>query len=407
MNSKYINRSIESTLKKAFSEFPAVVLTGPRQAGKTTVLKRLFGGQCNYVSLETPDMRAAATGDPRGFLRLNPPPVIIDEAQHCPDLLSYIKEMIDARRHQAGQFLLTGSQNLLLSEKISESLAGRAAILRLLPLSRRESEARPDLPLAWDREIGPRSSSSALLGDTWTFLIRGGYPELHAQPDREFNLWHNSYLQTYLERDVRTIRQIGDLVEYQSFLRSLAARSGQLLNLTDIARDLGVAVNTIKSWLSVLEATYQVVVVRPYFANIGKRLVKMPKVYFTDTGMLCHLVGLRDPVHAAAGPMGGAILETAVLSEIMKALTHKGITPLVYFWRTQAGTEVDFITETGPELIPVEVKLSATPRSSMASSLKVFLNDFKGFANRGFVVHSGDTVLPLGPGVTALPFNQL
>ena len=161
---------------------------------------------------------------------------------------------------------------------------------------------------------------------------------------------------------MRTLRQVGDLTQYQNFLRLLAARSAQLLNLTDVARDLGVTVNTIKAWLSVLEATYQVIVLRPYFANVGKRLVKTPKVYFSDVGTLCYLAGLKDPEHAAAGPMGGAIMETAVLSEIVRALTHRGIDPRVFFWRTVAGTEVDFVVETGGQLVPIEVKLSATPR---------------------------------------------
>jgi len=177
--------------------------------------------------------------------------------------------------------------------------------------------------------------------------------------------------------------------------------------LTDVARDLGVAVNTAKAWLSVLEATYQVIVLRPYFANVGKRLVKTPKVYFTDVGILCYLAGLKDPNHAASGPMGGAILETAVLSEIVKALTHRGIDPQVYFWRTMAGTEVDFVVVTGGGLVPIEVKLSATPRPAMASAIKTFQKDFGDKALPGYVVHPGDMMLPLGPGVTALPFALL
>jgi len=185
-------------------------------------------------------------------------------------------------------------------------------------------------------------------------------------------LWHASYLQTYLERDVRSLRQIGDLTLFQSFLRALAARSGQLLNLTELARDLGAAVNTAKAWLSVLEATFQILVLRPYFANIGKRLVKTPKVYFTDTGMLCYLTGLRDAEHAALSPMNGVIFETAVLLEIVKTLWHRGEEPQVYFWRTSAGMEVDILVETRGRLIPIEVKLSATPRPAMAAGIMAF-----------------------------------
>ena len=187
----------------------------------------------------------------------------------------------------------------------------------------------------------------------------------------------------------------------------LAARSAQLVNLTDVSRDLGVAVNTIKAWLSVLEATYQVIVLRPYFANVGKRLVKTPKVYFTDIGTLCYLVGLKDPAHAASGPMGSAIMKTAVLSEIFKTLTHQGIDPQIYFWRTLAGTEVDFVVETAARLVAIEVKLSATPRPAMAAAIKTFQRDMKNVAMHGYVVHPGDIHLPLGPGVTALPFADL
>lgn len=407
MAGRYIKRSLETVLKRAASEFPAVVLTGPRQSGKTTVLKHLFSETCRYVSLEPPDVRAAAEEDPRGFLEMYPPPLILDEVQYAPDLLPYVKERIDAHRDRAGQYLLTGSQNILLVEKITESLAGRAAMLRLLPLSRREAEGRPQASLPWESGESSGAEGERSFRTIWHDFLRGGYPELVANPGRDITLWHAGYVQTYLERDVRTIRQVGDLSQFRSFLRALAARTAQLLSLTDLARDLGIAVNTVKAWLSVLEATYQVIVLRPYFANVGKRLVKTPKVYFTDVGTLCYLTGLRDPEHAASGPMGGAILETAVLAEIVKTLTHRGVDPQVYFWRTAAGTEVDFVMETAGRLVPVEVKLSATPRPGMASSIRTFREDFGEKAMPGYVVHPGDVRLPLGSNVTALPFADL
>jgi uncharacterized protein len=407
MGPSYIKRSLETVLLRAASEFPAIVLTGPRQSGKTTLLKTLFSETYGYVSLEPPDVRAAAAEDPRTFLEMHPSPVIFDEVQYAPDLLPYVKERIDAHRDRAGQYLLTGSQNLLLGEKISESLAGRAAVLRLLPLSRREAEGRPQEPFPWEDDRLKSEESGLSFRDIWKGFLRGNYPELVANPERDINLWHSSYVQTYLERDVRTLRQVGDLTQFQNFLRALAARTAQLFSMTDLARDIGVSVNTVKAWLSVLEATYQVIVLRPYFANVGKRLVKSPKVYFTDVGILCYLSGLKDPEHAASGPMGGPIMETAVLSEIVKTITNRGREPRVYFWRTSAGTEVDIVVETGGKLVPIEVKLSATPRPAMAFSIQSFRKDFGDKAMPGYVVHPGDVRLPLGPNATALPFSEL
>jgi len=403
----YIKRSMEIPLKQAVREFPVIVMTGPRQSGKTTILKHLFGKDYRYVSLEPPDVRSAAISDPRGFLDINPPPVIFDEIQYTPELLPYIKEAVDEDRGRRGAFLLSGSQNILLAERTTETLAGRTAVLKLMPLTQRETLGRPASLFPWEPGYHvPRKKLPTGL-DLWEVFIRGWYPEPVSEPDRDISLWHASYMQTYLERDVRTLRQVGDLTLFQAFLRTLAARSAQLINLTDIARDLGVAVNTIKAWLSVLEATYQVIILRPYHANIGKRLVKTPKVFFADAGTLCNLTGLKDPEHAARGPMGGSIMETVVVSEIYKSLLNRGEEPRIHFWRTSTGTEVDIVVEWEQKLIPIEVKLSSTPRPGMAAGIKAFRASLGDRVAPGYVVHPGEAHLPLGDGVVALPFSRL
>jgi uncharacterized protein len=407
MPETYIPRSLEPVLEKALREFPAVVLIGPRQSGKTTLLQHAVGSRGPLVSLEPPDVRAAAVRDPRGFLDIHPPPVVFDEIQYAPELLPYIKERVDARRDQPGQFILTGSQNLLLMQKVTESLAGRSAVLKLLPLTRREMAGDPQRPLPWEIDRPPAVGEAPSLGDLWSSILRGSYPELAANPGRDARLWQASYVQTYLERDVRNLRSIGDLTQFQVFLRSLAIRSAGLLNLSDLARDVGIAVNTARDWLAILEASFQVFLLRPYFVNVGKRLVKSPKVYFTDTGLLCYLVGLRDPDHAAAGPMGGALLENLVVAELYKTSMHRGEEPALYFWRTAAGAEVDLVIEGQGGLIPIEIKASATARPDMGREIAAFRRDYGARAGNGCVIYPGSVVLPLGDGTVALPLAAL
>lgn len=407
MTEYYISRSLEPILARAMREFPAVVLIGPRQSGKTTLVQHLAGTDRRLVSLEAPDVRAAAINDPRGFLDLYAPPVVYDEIQYTPELLPYIKERIDARRDQPGQYVLTGSQNLLLMQQVTESLAGRAAVLKLLPLTQREIVGEPARPLPWERDRLPTSFPTPSYVQLWEQVLRGFYPDLVKNPLRDVRLWQASYVQTYLERDVRSLRNVGDLSLFQTFLRSLAIRSAGLLNMSDVARDVGIAVNTARNWLSILEASFQVFLLRPYHVNLGKRLIKSPKLYFLDTGLLCYLVGLRDTEHAAAGPMSGALFENLVIADLYKTSLHRGEEPGMYFWRTAAGSEVDLIIETQSGLIPIEIKASATVRPDMARAILAFRDDFGARATTGYVIHPGSTILPLGDGTLALPLAAL
>ena len=384
----YINRSIEAVLKKAAKNFPAVILTGPRQSGKTTLVKKLFQKSHTYTSLDHPNQKLQAINDPKLFLKNYPTPLIIDEVQYAPTIFSYLKIAIDQNRQQTGQFILTGSQLFPLMAKISDSLAGRIAVLNLLPLSIKEVDPKTlDLP------------------QLKKLILTGGFPELHSFSKTNHQLWFSSYIQTYLERDVRQIKQVSSLTEFQKFLQLAAANNGQIINLTNFSNDLGISVNTIKSWLSILEATGQISLIRPYYRNKGKRLIKSPKLYFLDTGLFCHLIGLTNPHQIFSGHLSGVHLETLVVSELYKHFYNQGLQPKIYYWRTSNQQEIDLIIEHNSQIVPLEIKLTASPNLSLTKSLSSFIHLFQ--LKKGYLLNLGDKKNYLTNKIVSLPIQQL
>jgi hypothetical protein len=367
-------RLLEHTVKRAMKTFPAVLITGPRQSGKTTLLVERFSNTHRFVSLENPDVRARVLDDPVSFLKENLPPVILDEIQYIPEFLHYIKTEIDLDR-RPGRWLLSGSQNFSLMQGISQSLSGRVAVLTLLPFSLGESFDLGDRfksidPLL-DQLFGEKPEkgvgyAEASLDD---YLLRGCYPEIRSNPDVDRQLWCSSYIQTYLERDVRQIVNIGDLNTFDRFLRICAGRTGQILNMSEIARDVGISVPTVKKWISILEASYQVYLLPPHFQNFGKRIIKSPKLYFLDTAIATFLMGLHESEPTVKGPMIGPLFETLVVSEWVKAFLHRGEKPELFYWRSKSGLEIDLVIDRNRRLYPIEIKASATLLPGHAQAL--------------------------------------
>jgi hypothetical protein len=347
----FIARQISQKLQDATEQFPVVFLTGPRQSGKTTLLRKIFSSY-RYVNLEDPEMRHWAIDQPRDFLENNQWPVIIDEAQYAPELFSYIQGIIDHHQH-TGMYLLSGSQNFLLMEKITQSLAGRSAILTLLPLS--------------FQEISGINTDK----NTNKMILNGFFPRIY-QTIKDVSLFYKSYLNTYVERDVRQLANIGNINDFIRFIQLCAGRCGQLLNVSSLATEAGIAYNTCKSWLSYLSTGYIIQLLQPYYKNFNKKIVKASKLYFTDTGLLCHLLGINSKETLAIHPLRGAIYENLIYSELLKNNVNHGNRSNIWFWRDNHGTEIDFLLETGTDITAIEVKSATNFHDDYLSNLLKF-----------------------------------
>ena len=385
--SQPVPRLLTPLLEGRLKAYPVVVVTGPRQSGKTT-LSRLAAPQAAYLSLEDPDTRAFATDDPRGFLRHLGPQTILDEVQRCPSLFSYLQGAVDADP-RPGRFLLTGSSQFEMIGAITQSLAGRASLLTLLPFSLAELQAAGRPPATLDA------------------LLQGGlFPPIHdrAIPAAD---WLQDYVATYVERDVRQILRIQDLTTFQRFIALCAGRVGQLVNVSSLAADAGITRVTTEAWLSVLEASHLVFRVQPWFTNLSKRLVKSPKLYFCDPGLAAWLVGIRHPTHLAAHPLRGPLFENWAMTELLKARLHRGLRPDLYFLRDKAGHEVDALVETRPRTgHAIEIKSGGTIASDFFDGLDFWREHLPGHHFEPWLIYGGDARQSRDRG-TALPWSDL
>ncbi len=400
---------LASVIERARRTFPAVVVTGPRQSGKTTLLKSMYSGSHSFVSLEDPDVRLRANEDPLLFLDSWKPPVILDEIQYAPELLPYIKSRIDLNR-KPGQWLLTGSQSFVLMQGITESLAGRAAILSLLPFSLSERLGKggeSEKVYKWLNRLWPVPIQDRKKIALSEVVLRGNYPEIATKRRIDRQLWCNSYIATYLERDVRNLSQIGDLTQFQIFLRICATRTGQILDLSGMAREIGVSIPTAKRWLSILETGHQVFLLYPYYRNIGKRLIKRPKLYFNDTALATYLLGIQDRQTLLHSPHWGSLFETFVVTDVLKRFLHSGQMPSMYYFRTQDGLEVDLVVEHKEKLYLFEVKSAMTILPKHATSLIRLRRELGSLVELSIIISQSPSNFFLQEGVACCNWNDL
>jgi len=379
-----LTRTAEKELRTLAGQFKAVAVVGPRQSGKTTLVRMAFPDKA-YVSLENPDTRRFAIEDPRGFIAGYPDGAILDEIQRTPDIFSYLQQVLDENKGK-GRFIITGSNNFLLQENISQSLAGRVGYLYLLPLS---IDELPKHKLSVNEQIH-----------------KGFYPAIYDKNGQtEVGKYYLNYIRTYIERDVRLIRNVTDLYAFERFLRLCAGRTGQLLNMNSLAVETGVDNKTIGAWLSVLEASFVVFRLQPYHKNYNKRIVKMPKLYFYDTGVASALLGIENPAQLALHPFRGGLFENMIIVDFLKSRYNKGNPNNLYFWRDSLGTEIDLLVEKANSLLPIEIKSGQTITDDYFKSMSAWLR-ISGM-EKGWVIYAGDEKQVRSNGITVLPLNEM
>lgn len=404
-----IKRTLSDHILETSKHFKVVLLTGPRQVGKTTLLRTLAKKNRSYVTLDDLDTRAAAEQDPAAFISRLSFPVLIDEVQYAPSLFSYIKMKVDEDK-QPGQFWLTGSQQFAMMKNISDSLAGRVAILDMQGISLAEEEKRHKTPpfipteevlLARQKMAKPLSAQ-----DVYKKIWRGSFPDVVVADGKNWETFYASYLTSYTEKDVRDYHRVDDLMQFRKFMQVVASRTGQMLNYSAIANDVGVAMKTVQTWFNVLEATGLVAIIQPYFNNLTKRAVKTPKFHFLDTGLCCYLTGWVTPEVLEKGAMAGPMLETYVVSEILKSYIHNGKQPHLYYYADKDKREVDLLIEEAGKLHPIEVKKSSSVRNMNFKGFD-FLENAKAEIGHGAVICFADKLLPMGDGIDAVPVGYI
>lgn len=406
----YEPRTIESFLRAAARQFPVLLVIGARQVGKTTFLRHLAKKDRTYITLDDPLVRALAKEDPALFFQRFHPPLLIDEIQYAPELLPHIKMEVDRNRKQ-GLFWLTGSQHFHLMKGVSESLAGRVGVVQLLGLSRRElmgqsRESRPFLPAPHEIQSRIKTGSRLVLKDLYRLIWRGTFPKIALDEKIDRDLFYSSYIQTYIQRDIRDLARVGDEMAFLRFLRAAAARTGQMLNLAELARDSDVAPNTAKSWLSILETSGIVYLLQPYHSNVTKRLVKTPKLYILDTGLGAYLTQWSSPETLEAGAMSGPILETWIIAELLKSYWHNGRHAPFYFYRDKDQKEIDLLILQDGIAYPLEFKKTASPTKEDVRHFRA-LEKLKMPVGSGGVICLTEQNLPITPSTQSIPVAAL